>query len=821
MTTFRAGRNLLASAISAVILAACGGGGGDNDPPPAPAPQQPTPPTPPAPAPVPAPGAGVTAGDTHGITSTGRLVTFDRADPALDTAIAITGLQAGETVVGIDVRAGGATPGQLYALGTSGRLYTIDTTTGVATQRAVLAADAADVTDPFTVLAGTEFGVDFNPVGDRLRIVSDTGQNLRVDPDTGATFTDAALTTGGSARSGVNGAAYTNAFADACRTTLYYIDAATDQLLTTSDPNGGAVTVVGALGVDATAAGDLEIATASDGANTGYAVLVVGGAATSYRIDLTTGAATGTGALTRLDANELVRDIAIAAPATAPAQQRGDLLALTESGRLLTINSAAPGKVCTNAALTGQQAGETVLGIDVRPVDGAVYALGSTGRLYTVDLATAALTLRSTLVAGLGDVTNPYTALLGTEFGFDFNPGNDLLRIVSDAGENFRLLPDNGVVTTDGAPNPAGGSFGAAAYSNSFVGVSTAAYYTLDATTDSLQVIGRTSGNANNGDVANVGALGVGDVTAVGGFDIFGTNNLGLAAVTVGSATTSELLSVNLLTGAATRLATVGGGERVRGLAYAALPVATVIAVTSDNQLVTFKPLTPGTFDSQVAITGMDAGEVIVGIDTRPSDGEVYALTASNRVYRLNLATGAASNVTLLAADPLDLTAPYTGLTGNAFGVDFNPVDGVMRVQSDTGLNLRINLDSATVITDGALNPGTPQVVGSAYSNSYAGAVTSTHYQLDLATSSLVRQTSISGALTTVGGFNLGGATFELGGSFDIAGGENGLAVAALQPAGASQSTLYRVSLGNGALTSLGTIGGATTVIRALTIRLR
>jgi hypothetical protein len=72
----------------------------------------------------------VTSGDTFGVTSTGRLVTFDRADPALDTAIAISGLQAGETVVGIDIRAGGAPPGELYALSSAGRLYTINTTSG-------------------------------------------------------------------------------------------------------------------------------------------------------------------------------------------------------------------------------------------------------------------------------------------------------------------------------------------------------------------------------------------------------------------------------------------------------------------------------------------------------------------------------------------------------------------------------------------------------------------------------------------------------------------------------------------------------------------
>src|SRR5688572_27344814 len=124
MTTQRNGLNLLVAS-SMLALAACGGGGGGGSPAPAPAPAPappPPPPPPPPPAGVPAPGPGVTSGDTFGLTSTGRLVTFDRGAPALDTAIAISGLQSGETVHGIDIRAGGATPGELYALGSTGRL---------------------------------------------------------------------------------------------------------------------------------------------------------------------------------------------------------------------------------------------------------------------------------------------------------------------------------------------------------------------------------------------------------------------------------------------------------------------------------------------------------------------------------------------------------------------------------------------------------------------------------------------------------------------------------------------------------------------------
>src|SRR5262245_66339962 len=124
MTTYRSGRDLLVAGLILSALTGCGGGGGGNDSPPPAAPSPPPSVPPPPPAGVPAPGAGVTSGDTYGVTSTGRLVTFDRAAPALDTAIAITGLQASETVVGLDVPAAGTPPGALYAVRSTRRHHT-------------------------------------------------------------------------------------------------------------------------------------------------------------------------------------------------------------------------------------------------------------------------------------------------------------------------------------------------------------------------------------------------------------------------------------------------------------------------------------------------------------------------------------------------------------------------------------------------------------------------------------------------------------------------------------------------------------------------
>ena len=122
-----------------------------------------------------------------GLTVQNLLISFDSATPGTVTTIgAVTGLTAGDTLVGIDRRPqalGGAVPGpnngRIYAVGVnpatgSARIYTLNELTGAATLVSTLAADPADATVPFpfTTIAGTSFGVDFNPVPDRLRVVT-------------------------------------------------------------------------------------------------------------------------------------------------------------------------------------------------------------------------------------------------------------------------------------------------------------------------------------------------------------------------------------------------------------------------------------------------------------------------------------------------------------------------------------------------------------------------------------------------------------------------------------------------------------------------
>lgn len=236
------------------------------------------------------PPLGVPSPAIYGLDSLNTLVVFRATRPDLVTrTTAVTGLPGGERLIGIDFR---PADGRLYGIGAGSRLYLIDTTSGAATP---LGAGA------FTPsLLGTTFGVDFNPVVDRLRVVSDSTQNLRLDPVAGSVVgTDTVLAyASADPHAGVvplvAGAAYTNSVPSAATTILYAIDAGLGVLVTVPAPNGGRLTTVGFIGVSTTAAVGFDI----DG-STGlaYATLTppAGGASRLYGMNLATGGVTLTG----------------------------------------------------------------------------------------------------------------------------------------------------------------------------------------------------------------------------------------------------------------------------------------------------------------------------------------------------------------------------------------------------------------------------------------------------------------------------------------------------------------------------------------------
>ena len=178
--------------------------------------------------------------DVVGLTSDQRLLCFTRrgADRAR-TIGTVSNLQTDTALVGVDYRPAN---GLLYGVGNQGGIYTLDVTT----------AQATLVTRTNVALNGTSFGTDFNPAADRLRIVSDTGQNLRVNLADGSTTVDGTLNyTAGTPTAGVTGAAYTNNDADPnTGTTLFDFDSVLDQVAVQSPPNNGSLVATGKFGVD-------------------------------------------------------------------------------------------------------------------------------------------------------------------------------------------------------------------------------------------------------------------------------------------------------------------------------------------------------------------------------------------------------------------------------------------------------------------------------------------------------------------------------------------------------------------------------------------
>jgi len=193
-----------------------------------------------------------------GLRTDNALITFDSATPGTTTApVSVTGLVLGDTLVGIDFRPSlGPNNGLLYTVGVnltngSGRIYTLNTTTGAATLVSTLAADPADTTAPFPFLTvmGLFFGVDFNPVVDRLRVTSETTQNLRINVDNGLVQLDGPLAyVSGDPNFGDNpvvvAVAYSNNFGGATSTVLRGVDVSQspDALVVFASANAGTLT---------------------------------------------------------------------------------------------------------------------------------------------------------------------------------------------------------------------------------------------------------------------------------------------------------------------------------------------------------------------------------------------------------------------------------------------------------------------------------------------------------------------------------------------------------------------------------------------------
>ncbi|MFZ2875681.1 MAG: DUF4394 domain-containing protein [Phycisphaerales bacterium] len=238
-----------------------------------------------------------------------------------------------------------------------------------------------------------------------------------------------------------------------------------------------------------------------------------------------------------------------------------------------------------------------------------------------------------------------------------------------------------------------------------------------------------------------------------------------------------------------------------------------VFGVTLNQSLITFDSEAPGSILSGVPIMGLQANETIHGIDLRPATGRLYALGSFSRLYTINPATGQATQVGPAFATPLN---------GSSFGFDFNPTVDRIRFISDADQNLRLHPDTAGVTVDTPLayvptdpNAGVnPNAVAAAYTNSRPGATSTTLFVLDTGLDILaVQNPANSGMLTTVGpvGTDLSDLT-----GFDISG-ASGRAFAAVRDVSLARTTFWNISLGTGAGSMIGEVGGGA-ILTAMTV---
>lgn len=425
------------------------------------------------------------------------------------STVTISGLAANDLITNIDFR---PSTGQLYGISNNAQLYVIDEMTGVA--RPVGSRLNSSGTESIT-------SFEINPALDVIRVITNTGENLRVNPSTGANIsTDASV----DASLGTS-VAFDNNLAGTSTSSLFIIDTVNDRLLRQNPPSDLTITPVGSgFGIDITNACGFDIAPNGIGLLCG----VVGGVSRLYVINLNNGSI-----IRRL--GDLPQSLQSLAIPTAPVAYA----IITSNNSLLIVNSVNDVRSFTSKSVSGLQSGESIVGLDIRPATGQLFALGSTSRLYILNTASGEATV-------VGSGTPFTTALSGTNFGFDFNPTVDRIRVVSNTGQNLRLNPNTGgIAGIDANLNPGTPNITACAYTNNVANASTTELFDIDSTSDRLLL----QNPPNNGTLVDIGPLGI-DVDELNGFDIGSRSGTALALLTVGGVT--RVYRINLTTGAAT-----------------------------------------------------------------------------------------------------------------------------------------------------------------------------------------------------------------------------------------------------------------------------
>lgn len=657
-----------------------------------------------------------------GLTTSNRLIQFDSSTPtAITRSTAVSGLASGEDLVSIDSRPAN---GLVYGLTNNNTLYTLNINSGVATRVGTGSAAFRPT--------GTQSEIDFNPSVDRLRVVTNAEQNFRIHPGTGGivdgntdslaagtqpdtvlAYADEDVNAGRNPH--VIGAAYTQNFQGSTSTTLFGIDSRRNVLVTiggpngTPSPNGGQLSTIGALGVNAGSRLGFDI----DDDGTAFAAIN----GRLYKINLGTGAATAVGKIgsgTALDSlTALPREEVI--------------FAVTATNRLVSFRANDPGRLLSSVPISVSEVDldaevETISAIDFRPATGVLFALTSTNRTLTINTVTGEATAVGTAIA---------ESIFAAESpaGLDFNPTVDRLRIVNSSNDNLRLVPDTAAVVDgntgmdgtqgdtdlafiDGDANVAANpSIVASAYdlNDNDVATMTTTLFGIDSALNILVrqgAVGGGTGTAspNAGLLTTLGSLGV-DPTDLVGFDISGAgsggNGVALAVMQLQvevevegepefvAESVSKLFQINT----------------IAGLSNQALGTASLVGTVGGGELITAMAIAPPTIQfSQATFRATEKGLVANIVITR-TGGSATVNTVNFSALAGPAMAGNATAVTDFTAVTNSLVTFAVGETSKTVQVLITkdkvreaPEDVFLTLSGVTGGNTQLGLASATLV---------------------------------------------------------------------------------------------------------------------------
>lgn len=230
---------------------------------------------------------------------------------------------------------------------------------------------------------------------------------------------------------------------------------------------------------------------------------------------------------------------------------------------------------------------------------------------------------------------------------------------------------------------------------------------------------------------------------------------------------------------------------------------AGMVAVLTGDDTLTMVDTATQKAGKSMKVSGINGK--IAGIDVRPADGMLYALTVDGTIYTVDQAGKATMK------SKMDTVLPASTMAT----VDFNPAADRLRVIGADGTNLRVNVDDGKTTVDGKLKFAetdmhkgeTPMVVAGAYSNSVKGTKETALYDIDGKIGGLLKQAPPNdGVLGAIG--KLGVTAKAI--AFDIETAADGTNTGWLVADGG----LYKVDLATGKAAMVGKINGLNAPVR-------